>query len=111
MRAHSGWTRARLDQGKPRLDQGTTGAGLAVACCGNCGTRAGHEQGGSAAGAHGNGGSGLGRRGSGSGRQYWCRAWLGQWGLWSRQWRLKVGGGGGGDEDECPPAPPFPLIL
>ena len=42
MRAHSGWTRARLNQGKPRLGQGTAG-----------GADAGHEQGSSAAGAHG----------------------------------------------------------
>ena len=40
------------------------------------GADARHEQGGSAAGAHGNGGSGLGRRGFGSGRQYWCRVRL-----------------------------------
>ena len=86
MRAHSGWTRALLDQGKPRLGQGTAGAGLAVGGSTGVGrgylwrmasgADAGHEQGGSAAGAHGNSGSGLGRRGSGSGRQYWCRARL-----------------------------------
>ena len=42
MRAHSGWTRARLNKGKPRLGQGMAG-----------GADAGHEQGSSAAGAHG----------------------------------------------------------
>ena len=42
MRAHSGWNRARLNQGKPQLGQGTAG-----------GADAGHEQGSSAAGAHG----------------------------------------------------------
>ena len=71
--------------GTTTLGQGTTG-----------GADAGHEQGGSATGAHGNGGSGLGRRASDSGRQYWCRARLGQWGLCSWQWRLRGGGGGGG---------------
>ena len=46
-RAH-GWERQctaltlRLDKGKPRLGQGTDGAGLAVAGCGKGGTRAGH---------------------------------------------------------------------
>ena len=40
--SHSGWTRARLNQGKLRLGQGTEGAGLAVAGCGNGGTGAGH---------------------------------------------------------------------
>ena len=72
------------------------------------GADARHEQGGLAAGAHGNGGSGLGRRGSGSGRQYWCRERLGQWGLCSWQWKLRGGKGrgeGGWDEDECPPLP------
>ena len=42
LRSHSGWTRARLDQDNPRLGQGTDGAGLAVAGCGNGGTGAGH---------------------------------------------------------------------
>ena len=68
--------------GTAKLGQGTAG-----------GADAGHEQGGSTSGAHGNGGSGLGRRGCDSGRQYWCMAWLGQWGLSSLQWRLGVGVG------------------
>ena len=43
VRAHLGWTRARLDQGKPRLGQGTVGAGLAMVYCGNGGTKVGHD--------------------------------------------------------------------
>ena len=39
--AHSGWTRARLYQCKPRLDQVTASAGLAVIGYGDGGTGAG----------------------------------------------------------------------
>ena len=42
--SHLVWTRARLNQGRPRLGQGMAGAGLAVAGCGNGGTGAGQEQ-------------------------------------------------------------------
>ena len=68
--SHSDWTRARLNQGKPRLGQGTgwrgSGSGrLWVTAALGQGTTSGadawHEQGGSAIGAHGSGGSGLGR--------------------------------------------------
>ena len=41
--SHSDWTRSRMNQGKPRLGQGTAGASLAVAGCGNGGTGEGHS--------------------------------------------------------------------
>ena len=42
MCSHSIWTKARLNQGWPRLGQVTAGASLAVAGNGNRGTGAGH---------------------------------------------------------------------
>ena len=75
LRSHSGWTRVNHGYARARMARvwqwptvGTAALGQGTAN----GADAGHEQGGSTAGAHDNGGSGLGRCGSGSGRKYWC---------------------------------------
>ena len=103
MRAQSGWIRARLYQGKPRLGQGTVG-----------GADARHEQGSTAAGAHGK------ARARQTQVRQWAAvleqgaaaggAWLGTWARALLAVRRQKGGEGMKMNGTPPPPPPPPLF-